>query len=91
MYSVLWVVFLLFCLIALSAWCVYLISSKGHVKLEDNINDTVKVSSDIEVKVVDVISKRYYTIIADPFDFGNSPNPDSQNKIGALQGLLKTL
>lgn len=61
----------------------YLISSKGHVKLEDNINGTVKVFSDIEVKVVDVISKRSYTI-ADLFNFGNSPNPDSQNKIGAF-------
>lgn len=89
-YSVLWVVFLLFCLIALSACCVYLISSKGHVKLEDDINDTVKVSSDIEVKVVDVISKRFYTI-ADPFNFGNSPNPDSHNKIGALRFVENTL
>lgn len=71
---------------AIRVLCVaYLISSKGHVKLEHDINDTVKVSSDIEVKVVDVISKRFYTI-ADPFNFGNSPNPDSQNN-----GLLKSL
>lgn len=88
MYSVLWVVFLLFCLIALSAaCCVYLISSKGHVKLVDDINDNGE-GFQWHLKVADVISKRFYTI-AGPFNFGNSPNPDSQNKIGV--GLLTTL
>lgn len=53
----------LVCLIALSACCVYLISSKGHMELEDYINDTVKVSSVIEVKVADVISKDFLQLL----------------------------
>lgn len=65
------------CLIALSSCCVCLISSKGHLKLEDDISDTVKGFSVTEIKVVDVVSKALFYNIADPLHFGISIDSDS--------------